>query len=100
MQDQFGPAFRLEGGGPPSLHRPSALNAGEHFSGNAACRYEHDTTTFIVRNVSPETTMSDVLTDWPIDGSFDFLYLPMSTGGRYALGNPQLAGKHANSTEL
>mmetsp|Transcript_93764 Transcript_93764/g.262305 ORF Transcript_93764/g.262305 Transcript_93764/m.262305 type:complete len:263 (+) Transcript_93764:74-862(+) len=44
------------------------------------------TTTFMVRNLPPQCKMSDLLQDWPIDGSYDFLYLPLSTGGRYALG--------------
>lgn len=43
-------------------------------------------TTFMVRNIPASCTREDLLRDWPIDGSFDFLYLPMSSGGKTTRG--------------
>lgn len=43
-------------------------------------------TTLMVRNIPPECTVDDLLQAWPVDGSYDFLFLPMSTGDRYAIG--------------
>lgn len=43
-------------------------------------------TTLMVRNLPATCQLSDLLQDWPLDGSYDFLYLPLSTSGRYAMG--------------
>lgn len=43
-------------------------------------------TTLMVHNIPAECGLDLILAAWPIDGSYDFLYLPMGTGGRLAVG--------------
>lgn len=45
-----------------------------------------EATTLMVRNIPESCTTEMLLEEWPIDGSWDFLYLPMTSGGRAALG--------------
>lgn len=47
---------------------------------------EGRSTTLMVRNI-PETCTTEMLLEaWPADGTWDFLYLPMSQGGKFSLG--------------
>mmetsp|Transcript_40516 Transcript_40516/g.114585 ORF Transcript_40516/g.114585 Transcript_40516/m.114585 type:complete len:250 (-) Transcript_40516:165-914(-) len=43
-------------------------------------------TTLMVANIPPALNTEMLLQDWPIDGTWDFLYLPMSNGGKRSLG--------------
>lgn len=43
-------------------------------------------TSLMVRGVPLAYTQDMLLEEWPIDGSYDFLYLPRSAGGRANLG--------------
>lgn len=64
----------IRGGPPPSAvpRRRSNLPGGE--------------TTLMVHNVPAEFSLQDLLEEWPIDGSYDYVYLPRTSCGRRALG--------------
>lgn len=36
----------------------------------------------MIRNVPTQCTLEELLEAWPLDGSWDFLYLPMRAGGK------------------
>lgn len=43
-------------------------------------------TTLMIRNIPHECTTERLLELWPIDGTWDFFYLPMKAGGKGSLG--------------
>jgi len=43
-------------------------------------------TTLMVRNIPEPCTNEMLLEAWPVDGTWDFLYVPMTAGGKSALG--------------
>lgn len=43
-------------------------------------------TTFMVRNIPMSCTQEMLVEEWPVDGSYDLLYLPRSSGGKANLG--------------
>jgi len=70
---------------PGSNIQSRRLSEGFYSSGSEDCDH-HGPTTLMVRNIPPLCTCDMLLQDWPLDGSYDFLYLPKRAGGKATLG--------------
>jgi len=74
----------------PPTHQPAATAAENTESNNGPSRARPDpnapATTLMVRNIPADCTCEILLREWPIDGTYDLLYLPRRSGGKVALG--------------
>lgn len=69
-----------------ALGGPSPALGGLREAARPAAGGPRRITTYMVRNIPSSCTPEDLMQDWPTDGSYDFLYLPMSSGGKQNLG--------------
>lgn len=70
--------------GSPGSHLAS--DPGWHTLDDSVDRAARDPTTLLVLNIPALCTSEALSQKWPMDGTWDFLYLPMYSGGKRSLG--------------
>eukprot|EP00429_Kryptoperidinium_foliaceum_P046414 CAMPEP_0176104922 /NCGR_PEP_ID=MMETSP0120_2-20121206/52650_1 /TAXON_ID=160619 /ORGANISM="Kryptoperidinium foliaceum, Strain CCMP 1326" /LENGTH=233 /DNA_ID=CAMNT_0017439033 /DNA_START=9 /DNA_END=710 /DNA_ORIENTATION=- len=85
---------------PSSSGQTTASVVGPRSSGFVTSCSEDSPVSWMVRNIPAECTCEDLLREWPVDGSYNLLYLPRRAGGKATLGYAFISftsGAHAEA---